>query len=122
MQGQRTLLPQLKSIGVILNSCASLKSSAEQGKHVLTCFTSLDPNMSRSRRKTPIRGITSAASERSDKQAWHCSYRTAVRRQLANDPDSELPHPRQFSDPWRMAKDGKSYYGVSRRDEKTLRK
>lgn len=106
----------------ILYSPARLKCSAEQGKRVRSCFTSLEPNMSRSRRKTPIRGITSATSERSDKQAWHCSYRTAVRRQLASDPDSELPHPRQFSDPWLMAKDGKSYYGESRRDEKTLRK
>lgn len=78
--------------------------------------------MSRSRRKTPIRGITSAVSEHYDKQAWHRSYRAAVRRQLATEPDSELPHHREFSDPWRMAKDGKGYYGVRRRDERTLRK
>lgn len=78
--------------------------------------------MSRSRRKTPICGITTAASERRDKQAWHRSYRIAVRRQLATDPDSEPPHRREFSDPWLMAKDGKSYYGVSRRNERSLRK
>ncbi|WP_445677540.1 hypothetical protein [Pseudomonas putida] len=79
-------------------------------------------SMSRSRRKTPIRGIISAESEHFDKQTWHRSYRIAVRRQLAKDPDSELPHLRDFFNPWCMAKDGKRYYRLSQRDEKTLRK
>jgi len=99
-----------------LNVLLSRASTQERASSVL------NPHMSRSRRKTPIRGITSAVSEHVDKEAWHRSYRTAVRRQLANNPDCELPHLRKFFDPWRMAKDGKCYYGVSRRDEKPLRK
>lgn len=100
----------------------SLNGSAIQGKHANARFISPELTMSRSRRKTPICGITTAASEHVDKQVWHRRYRKAVRQRLAQDADTELPHQREFFDPWQMSKDGKRYYGLSRRDEKWLRK
>lgn len=85
-------------------------------------FISLGHVMSRSRRKTPVCGITTAVSEHFDKQAWHRRYRKAVRQRLGTDPNAEPPHLREFFDPWCMRKDGKRYYGVGRLNEKFLRK
>lgn len=65
--------------------------------------------MSRSRKKHPITGITTAETEKEFKQQEHQRERARVRTALANfDADEEvLPHPKQFGDPWNGPKDGK---------------
>ena len=66
--------------------------------------------MSRSTRKTPIHGITTARSESADKQAWHGRLRASERTRIAHDGEDHIPvHEREVSDPWGMAKDGKRY-------------
>ena len=65
--------------------------------------------MSRSKKKHPIRGITSAASEKEDKKKWHRVFRRK-NAQLLQSPDADetrFPVPREVSDPWKMDKDGK---------------
>ena len=64
--------------------------------------------MARSKRKRPIRGITTAGSEKKDKQREHRKYRRTTRVLLQQVPDAELfPHVRELSNPWSMGKDGK---------------
>lgn len=66
--------------------------------------------MSRSRKRTPIAGISGAASEKADKQANHRRERRRVRQVLGVEPEREvLPHTRELSNPWVMSKDGKVY-------------
>ena len=65
--------------------------------------------MSRSHRKTSIRGITSADSEKSDKAASHRKVRRAVRVAVAQDAPV-LPHEKVLTNPWSMAKDGKAVF------------
>lgn len=78
--------------------------------------------MSRSRKKTPITGITTATSEKQEKLANHRRERRCVRQVLVADPAPEvLPHSRELSNPWAMAKDGK-VYRASWKDPKALRK
>lgn len=72
--------------------------------------------MSRSRRKTPITGITNAASEKKDKQIWHRRFRHKIRdilRRTNEDEidDIELPVEKEVSSTWAMDKDGKQYIG-----------
>lgn len=86
------------------------------------CSIRPEPIMSRSRRKTPICGITTAASEHFDKQIWHQAYRKAVRQRLATNPHQDSPHLREFFNPWSMGKDGKRYWGVRHLGAKWLRK
>ncbi|MCY1409013.1 hypothetical protein D3C76_563420 [compost metagenome] len=78
--------------------------------------------MSRSRRKNPIRGITTAASESFDKAIWHRAFRRAESQRLAASPYSKPHHIREFSDTWSMSKDGKCYWGSKYRDAKWLKK
>ena len=71
--------------------------------------------MSRSRRKTPIFGITMARSERDDKTLWHGRWRAAERAALAvvlpGDVDAHMTTlARSVSDPWGMSKDGKRFW------------
>lgn len=69
--------------------------------------------MSRSRRKTPIFGYTSADSERDDKRIWHSRMRHRECQALhsSDDYDAHLTTTRdQVSSTWNMAKDGKSYF------------
>jgi hypothetical protein len=64
--------------------------------------------MARSKRKKPIRGITTVQSEKKDKQSAHRRYRRKVKAVLQEVPDAEIfPHVRELSDPWSMGKDGK---------------
>ena len=63
--------------------------------------------MSRSRRKTPIVGVTSAASDKRFKKAEHGRERAAVR--VTIDQGEEPPAAKQFGDPWKGEKDGKLY-------------
>jgi hypothetical protein len=73
--------------------------------------------MSRSYRKTPIFGHTTARSEAGDKRLWHKRWRARQRDQLtAVGPESEvLPIDRHaVSSAWDMAKDGKSWFDPRR--------
>lgn len=69
--------------------------------------------MSRSRRKTPMFGYTTATSEAEDKRIWHKRWRAQLRGQLSRDAttDDFLPIlQRAVSSPWNMDKDGKSWF------------
>lgn len=69
--------------------------------------------MSRSRRKTPVFGHTTARSEADDKRLWHQRWRARERDQLAGcGPDDDpLPvHRHAVSNTWDMAKDGKHWF------------
>ena len=68
--------------------------------------------MSRSHRRTPIRGIAGADSEKSDKAASHRKVRHAVRIAVAQDAPV-LPQERELTNPWSMAKDGKALFDPS---------
>lgn len=69
--------------------------------------------MSRSRRKTPITGTTTARSEKLDKQHWHRAYRHAERQLLHANPYSCPRHPFEFgAHAWNLSKDGKRYWGT----------
>ena len=66
--------------------------------------------MARSRKKTPIIGISTATSEKSDKVAAHRRERRKVHVGLKTKADQDaLPHRREVSDVWGYAKDGKIY-------------
>ena len=68
--------------------------------------------MARSRKKNPVTSVAVAASEKADKQAAHRRERRKVKQRLHTEADSEVvPHTREVSDPWAMAKDGKVYRG-----------
>lgn len=69
--------------------------------------------MSRSRRKTPIFGHTTARSEADDKRLWHKRWRSRERDQLAaldSDGDPLPVHRQTVSSTWDMAKDGKHWF------------
>ncbi len=66
--------------------------------------------MSRSRKKTPVRGATSAKSEKADERDANRALRRRVRTTLSVDPAPEvIPLSREVSNVWTMAKDGKYY-------------
>lgn len=76
--------------------------------------------MSRSLRKTPIFGHTTARSEADDKRLWHKRWRSRERDQLASfGPEGDpLPVYRQvMSSTWDMAKDGKHWFDPRRQRE-----
>jgi len=70
------------------------------------------PNeMSRSKKKTPIQGFSSAVSEKEDKRQYNRRYRRACRQVLHATKDGDrLPLLRELSNPWCMAKDGKHWF------------
>ena len=67
--------------------------------------------MSRSHRKSPCLGNTTARSEKGDKQLAHRRERAHQRQLLARDPDGPpfAGHPR--SGGWTFSKDGRRWYG-----------
>lgn len=69
--------------------------------------------MSRSRKHTPVSGNTTAVSEKSDKKIWHSRMRARQRDQLAHaDDQADDLMPvlvNEVSNPYSMAKDGRSY-------------
>lgn len=68
--------------------------------------------MSRSKRKTPIRGVTTSESEAQDKAQWHRRHRRIEATRLKTEStDYEPRSHREQSDPWKMDKDGKRYWG-----------
>lgn len=72
--------------------------------------------MSRSRRKTPIFGITTCASERLDKKIWHGRWRSRERCRLETGQDDLTVLPKQVSNPWGMGKDGRRYWPAHERE------
>lgn len=76
--------------------------------------------MSRSLRKTPTFGHTTARTEADDKRLWHKRWRSRERDQLASiGPDSDpLPvHQQSVSSTWDMAKDGKHWFDPRRQND-----
>ena len=73
--------------------------------------------MSRSKRKTPICGITTAETEKTEQAAWHRRHRHAekVRINAQGIEYVGLSH-KEHSDPWSMSKDGKKYWTTLRPD------
>jgi hypothetical protein len=69
-----------------------------------------EPSLSRSRRKTPITGITSAVSEKQDKAASHRVYRRTLKQLIEPTLETPLPSEQQLTNSWSMAKDGKSKF------------
>lgn len=65
--------------------------------------------MSRSRKKTPIFGITTARSDKPFKKAEHQRERSAVKKALAQRKEL-LPHPKKFGNPWASPKDGRKWF------------
>jgi hypothetical protein len=65
--------------------------------------------MSRSKRRTPIFGITTADSEKNDKRKANRKFRRIVREQVKKGSEqfSEL---REVSNVWSFGKDGKRYF------------
>lgn len=66
--------------------------------------------MSRSKRKMPIMGFTTAQSEKADKAAWHRRDRRAAKLNIASEGQDYVDRShRENSNPWSMAKDGRQY-------------
>jgi hypothetical protein len=65
--------------------------------------------MSRSRKKTPIHGNTCTESDKPYKVQEHRRERRAVRSRLLDD-ESLPPSPKEFGNPWKSGKDGKSHW------------
>lgn len=63
--------------------------------------------MSRSLRKTPVRGITSAESEKKDKTTSHRTHRRTLKQKITENLETPLPTEQQLTNPWSMSKDGK---------------
>lgn len=79
--------------------------------------------MSRSRKKTPICGITTARTEAFNKQTWHRAIRRAEKIRCWHDPEQEPRHEREFTSAWVRQKDGKQYIEkTSEWREKAMRK
>ena len=75
--------------------------------------------MSRSKKKTKIQGITTAKSEKENKQEANRKLRRIV-KQKVNTQKTDLPQKREVSNVWSFDKDGKRYN--SEMTEKDLRK
>lgn len=74
--------------------------------------------MSRSRRKTPISGITTAESEKQDKQIANRRERHRNRQILGCFlDDTLLMHRKQAGNPWLMEKDGKAFFDPEKSPE-----
>ena len=73
--------------------------------------------MSKSFRKTPKGGHTTAPSEKRDKRLWHGAARARTRTLMAKllakgDENVLFPDKKDVSDPWSFSKDGKVYWGA----------
>ena len=76
-------------------------------------------NLSRSRKKTKIQAITTAKSEKEDKQISNRKFRRIVKQKVVSE-KSEIPQLREISNIWSFDKDGKKYNAEM--TEKELRK
>jgi hypothetical protein len=67
--------------------------------------------MSKSKKRTPICGVTRARSEKQDKRLYNRRYRRACKQVLHIHRACELlPQLREYSNPWAMSKDGKRWF------------
>ena len=74
--------------------------------------------MSRSKRRNPVRGITTAESEKTDKQMAHRRIRRVTKHFLTANPLTEiLPNEKELSNPWCMEKDGKQRFDAAKYPE-----
>ena len=76
--------------------------------------------MSRSRKKTPIAGITTVASDKEWKRRANRRHRRIVNMvdsQAASGHEVVYPLLREVADVWDGEKDGKRYYGANNDDE-----
>ncbi len=74
--------------------------------------------MSRSRKRTPVCGMTGASSEKQDKRLYNRRYRRVCKQALHVNPACELlPHLRAYSNRWAMAKDGRARFDPRERPE-----
>lgn len=62
--------------------------------------------MTRSKRKSPIRGVTSSDSEKADKLASHRKVRRAVRQAVPTESEV-MPLENELTNSFSMSKDGK---------------
>ena len=75
--------------------------------------------MSRSKKRTSIWGINGACSEKQDKRLYNRRYRRVGKQFLHVNPECELmPHLREYSNPWAMAKDGKVWFNAEEYPER----
>ena len=71
--------------------------------------------MGKSRKKTSIGGITNSCSEKHDKRIYNRRYRHACKQSLHIDSERELlPNLKEYSNPWGMDKDGKSWFDANK--------
>jgi len=71
--------------------------------------------MSRSKRKTSIIGTAVSCSEKRDKTVYNRRYRHACKQFLQIDCQIELlPHLKEYSNPWSMSKDGRSWFDAKK--------
>ena len=75
--------------------------------------------MSRSKKKIKIQGITTANSEKKNKQEANRKFRRIVKQKLSVE-ENDLPEKREVSNVWSFDKDGKRYN--SEMTDKELRK
>ena len=74
--------------------------------------------MSRSRRKKPFQGITTASSEKEEKREANRVERRVNREILrASGDGDQVRLTREVSDPWRMSKDGKARFDSAKYPE-----
>lgn len=64
--------------------------------------------MSRSIKKTKIHGITTAKSEKEDKQDANRKFRRVIKQKVKSE-KTALPELREISNVWSFDKDGKRY-------------
>ena len=68
-------------------------------------------NMSRSRKRTSISGISTSVSEKQDKRLYNRRYRRYCNIFLrTSDEDACFPILKEHSNVWAMAKDGKRWF------------
>ena len=74
--------------------------------------------MSRSKKRTPVCGMTGACSEKQDKRLYNRRYRRGCKQALHVNPARELlPHLREYSNPGAMDKDGRARFEPTERPE-----
>ncbi len=75
--------------------------------------------MSRSKKRTPFWGFSSARSEKQDKRDYNRRYRRVSKQFLRVYPECDvMPHLREYSNPWAMSKDGKVWFDPQQHPER----
>jgi hypothetical protein len=74
--------------------------------------------MARSRKKTPVQGMTTANSEKQDKRLYNRRFRRISKQAIHVESEREvLPHLKEYSNPWCMDKDGKARFDPKKHPE-----